>query len=518
MSANMQPRDSLILEDDTAPLGTGEIAAVDLGSNSFHLVIARVHGDELAILDREREQVQLARGLGKRGRLGKKARARALSCLRRFSQRLEAVPPEQIRAVGTNTLRAAEDAGDFLQAAHEALGHPVEVISGHEEARLIHLGVAHSLPDVPGRRLVVDIGGGSTECILGEGFEALDVHSLSVGCVRLTRRFFPRGEVSKSALEEARLASALEVRAIERGLRETGWTGAVGASGTIRAADSILRANGWSQSGLTAAGLTKLRKAVLAVDHVDQLKLKGLKAERAPVFPAGLAILTALFERLGIESMSVASGALREGVMYDLLGRIRHEDARERTIRNFQERHRVDLEQAARVEREALALLLHAPRAWGLDPTADGRVLMWAARLHEIGLVVSYGKHHRHGGYLIAHADMPGFSRGEQALLAAIVANHRRKIDPALLDTIPADQRQRAVHLVLLLRLAVLLHRSRNPEPLPPFRLEEAGGHLSLLSRRGWLAEHPLTWRDLQNESAWLRALGLELDPGPLHP
>lgn len=349
-------------DSDTRPDGDrSQLAAVDLGSNSFHLVIARVHGEEVALLDREREQVQLAGGLGKHGRLGARAQERALACLRRFGQRLHAVRSARLRAVGTNTLRAASNREEFLARAEEALGRPIEVISGREEARLIYLGVAHSLPDAPGPRLVVDIGGGSTECILGERFEALEVHSLKMGCVQLTRKYFGDGTISRGALQEATLAAASEFRSIARKFRDAGWTHAVGASGTMRAAASVLRAQGWSEDGITRSGLEQLREALLGAGHVKRLKLDGLKSSRAPVFPGGLAILLALFDRMQPESLSVSSGALREGVLYDLLGRIRHEDVRERTIRNFQERQRVDRAQAARVERVALALLSHAP-------------------------------------------------------------------------------------------------------------------------------------------------------------
>jgi len=488
-----------------------QLAAVDLGSNSFHLVIARVHGDEVALLDREREQVQLARGLGKHGRLDKRARERALTCLHRFGQRLHAVPRTRLRAVGTNTLRVARNRDEFLPQAEAALGRPIEVISGREEARLIYLGVAHSLPDTPGPRLVVDIGGGSTECILGERFEALDVHSLKMGCVQLTRKYFRDGRISENALEEATLSAASEFRTISRKFRDAGWTQAVGASGTMRAAESVLRAQGWSEGGITRAGIEQLRDALLRAGHVKRLQLDGLKSSRAPVFPGGVAILLALFDRMKPESLSVSSGALREGVLYDLLGRIRHEDVRERTIRNFQERHRVDRAQAARVERLVLALLSHAPRAWRLDAAEDGRFLAWAARLHEIGLAVSYSKHHRHGGYMLAHADMPGFSHDDQILLSTIVRLHRRKIDLRALDALPAAQGERARRLVVLLRLAVLLNRSRNPAPLPPFRLEEADGRLRFEAPARWLEAHPLSVRDLADESARLAALGVDL-------
>jgi exopolyphosphatase/guanosine-5'-triphosphate,3'-diphosphate pyrophosphatase len=487
-----------------------QLAAVDLGSNSFHLVVARSTGDEVSILDRVRDQVQLARGLDRRKHLGRKARERALRCLARFRERLEQVPPGRMRAVGTSTLRSAKNAEAFLHAAEDALGCPIEILPGAEEARLIYLGVAQSLPAVAERRLVVDIGGGSTECILGEDFEARSVHSLSVGCVRLTKSCFPKGRGLRKGFDAARLAAEAEFQTIEREFRDTGWDRAVGASGTIRAAETILHANGWSRDGITPKGLKRLRKAVLAAEDGRGVRLAGLKPERAPVFPAGLAILTALFDRLGVERMEAADGALREGVMYDLLGRIRHEDVRDRTIRIFQERYGVDGAQAQRVERTALALLERAPADWDLDAVEDGRVLRWAARLHEIGLAVAWHRYHRHSAYLLENADMPGFSRDGKALLAALVGAHRRKLGASIREELDATRHERAPYLTLLLRLAVLLHRARTAEDLPPMELCGAGRVVRLHAPEAWLREHPLTGLDLTRERIYLKALDFD--------
>ena len=494
-------------EPDTRPL-----AAVDLGSNSFHLVIARERGEEIAILDRVRDQVQLASGLGKKGALSKEARKRALACLHRFGQRLHAVPKARVRAVGTNTLRAARRNRGFLARAEAALGHPIEIVSGNEEGRLIYLGVSHNLPASPEARLVVDIGGGSTECILGEGFEATEAHSLKMGCVQMTRRYFRTGAITETALEEATLAAAQEFRSLARSYRDRGWDLAIGSSGTMRATEAVLRGQGWTESGITKRGLKKLRKAMLQAGDVRKLKLEGLKGSRAPVFPGGVAIILALFDRLKPDALSVSSGALREGVLYDLLGRIRHEDVRERTIRSFQRRYRVDTAQAERVERLALGLLSHAPESWALDPVEDGRFLAWAARLHEIGLAVSYGKYHRHGGYLLAHANMPGFSRDDQDILATVVRNHRRRIDPHAFEDLAEQSRERVARLVVLLRLAVLLCRSRNPAPLPAFRLSGSGRFLCLDAPRRWLEAHPLSVRDLRDEQKRLASAGFALE------
>ena len=505
------------MDPDPIPTPDGEqrpqayLAAVDLGSNSFHMLIARVVDGEPVVVDRLKEPVQLAWGLDEKRRLSEEARQRALEALERFGQRIRHIPDPRVRAVGTNTLRRAKKAEDFLVEAQRALGAPIEVISGREEARLIYLGVAHSQADDLEPRLVVDIGGGSTELILGERFEAFETHSLHMGCITFTKRFFPDGKIRKKGMEEAVLSARAELQTIERRFRDFGWGRAVGASGTVRATAEVLRANGWAKEGVTPVGLKKLDKALRAAGQVSRLSLEGLKPERAQVLPGGVAILLALFDALGIERMHVATGALREGLMYDLLGRIRHEDVRERTIRMLQDRYHVDRRQAARVERNALAFLRQAAPGWGIDRVDAGRFLTWAARLHEIGLTVSYGHHHQHGAYLIANSDLPGFSQGDQALLAAIVGGHRRKIDPKLLETVPPEQRDLARRLLALLRLAVLTNRERGPHPVPPVRFEGRADGLAVHGAATWLDRHPLTMLDLEQEAAYLKRIAFTL-------
>lgn len=495
--------------------GTSEpkgLAAVDLGSNSFHMVLANLVDGEPVVVDRVREQVQLGEGLDGKGQLSRAARKRALECLDRFGQRLRHTPDVKVRAVGTNTLRTASNAHQFLVVAEAALGFPIEVISGQEEARLIYLGVAHTDADDEGCRLVLDIGGGSTECILGERFETYEVHSLDMGCVRDTRRFFPDGKITAKAMNQARLHAGRELLNLERRFRDIGWEDAVGCSGTIRAAESVCVENGWSASGVTREGVQKLIEALLAAGSVDKLVLPGLKPERAGVMPGGVAILAALFDRLELTRIDVSQGALREGVLYDLLGRIRHEDVRERTIRVFQERYRVDRAQAARVERTALHLLDQVSDAWGLEREKAGAYLSWAARLHELGLGVSFQHHHRHGAYLISESDMPGLSADDQRLLAAVVGAHRRRVVPVVFAPLARRAPQRlARRLAVLLRLSVVLHRARSPRTVLAPRLDVQGKDLVLTIPGPWLASRPLTRSDLEEEARWVRGLGEKL-------
>ena len=487
------------------------LAAVDLGSNSFHMIVARHAHGQLAVLDRLREPVRLAAGLDEQGRLGREAMQRALQCLERFGQRLRDMRAEGVRAVGTNTLRRARRRGAFMDRARDALGHPIEIISGVEEARLIHLGVAHTTPGEGGQRLVVDVGGGSTELIVGEGFTARRLESLYMGCVTLSQRHFADGEITEKRMRRARTAAQLELEPVAGRFRAPAWDVAYGASGTLRSIGEVLKAHDPASTAVDRAGLEWLLAETLRAGHVSRLRLPGLAADRQEVLPGGLAIALEAFDRLGIERMRIAEGALREGLLYDLLGRLTDEDARVRTVRAMEARFHVDGAQADRVEATALGFLRQVRVDWGLEEPLAEAVLGWAARLHEVGLDISHSHHHRHGAYLLAHADMPGFPHHEQQLLAAIVGGHRRKLQPAAFDDLPPPWHVLAAHLAVLLRLAVLLHRGRGPRSLPEVGLAARGRALELTFPRGWLAEHPLTALDLEQEAEYLSVAGYRL-------
>lgn len=490
------------------------LAAVDLGSNSFHLLLARVVRGDVRVIDRLRDTVRLAGGLGEDLRLDEATQQRALATLGQFGQRLRELPQGAVRAVGTSTLRKASNAEDFLLAARRALGHPIEVISGREEARLIYAGVAHSLPDDPGRRLVVDIGGGSTECILGERHEPLLVDSLDMGCVSFTARYFADGTISKEAMRAAETAARLEMQPMERRYRSMGWEHALGASGTVGAVAEVVQAQGWGRRGISRPALDKLTKYLISAGKVSKLELTGLRPDRAQVLPAGVAILRALFEGLDIRRMEHSSGALREGVLFDLIGRIRHEDLRDRTIALMADRWHVDVEQAGRVEKTAVGLLKQVGKAWQMDDERPRQLLVWAARLHEVGLAVSYSGYHKHGGYLVANSDMPGFSRDEQTLLAELIRTHRRKL-ASLFRELPPLRSELALRLAILLRLAVLLNRARSSGALPHLTLQTERTVLVLSLPQRWLDEHPLVAADLEREREELADLGTTLQIRP---
>jgi exopolyphosphatase/guanosine-5'-triphosphate,3'-diphosphate pyrophosphatase len=487
------------------------LAAVDLGSNSFHMVVARYSHGQMVIVDRLREMVRLAAGLDDRGRLDREAIQRALSCLERFGQRLRDMQAESVRVVGTNTLRKARRKGAFLDQASEALGHPIEIISGVEEARLIYLGVAHTTPSDARRRFVMDIGGGSTELIIGEGFVPTRLESLYVGCVGLSAAHFADGEITEKRMRKARTAAGLEFEPSVERFRRSEWDTAFGASGTLRAVADVLRARGDANGTITREGLDWLQQHCVRAGAVHKLRLPGLAAEREAVFPGGLAILLAAFDMLRIDSMRVADGALREGLLYDLLGRHRDEDARVRSVRAMEARYHVDSLQADRVEATAVDFLEQVRQAWQLEEPLAEQLLRWASRLHEIGLDISHSHYHKHGAYLLQYADMPGFPREEQQVLAAVVGAHRRKLRLEQLEELPPPWHVKAERLIVLLRLAVLLHRGRGPRSLPPIALEAKDRALSLGFPEGWLDSQPLTQADLERETSALQAAGFRL-------
>jgi exopolyphosphatase/guanosine-5'-triphosphate,3'-diphosphate pyrophosphatase len=490
------------------------LAAVDLGSNSFHMVVARHSHGQLVIVDRLREMVRLAAGLDEQDRLSRDSVTRAIRALERFGERLRDMNAGSVRVVGTNTLRKAKRKGAFLERAREALGHPIEIISGVEEARLIYLGVANTTPSEPGHRLVVDIGGGSTELIIGEGLAAKRLESLYMGCVSLSVEHFPDGVITEKRMKRARTAAQLELQPVVARFRRSEWDSAFGASGTLRAASDIMLARGSADGVITRKGVELMVEECLEAGDVSRLKLPGLTPDRQEIFPAGLAILIEIFDRLDIEGIRVADGALREGLLYDLLGRLTDEDARARSVRAMEGRYQIDTAQAERVESTVLGFLRQVRETWGLEQPLAELALRWAARLHEVGLDISHSHYHHHGAYLLQHADLPGFPREEQHLLAAIIGGHRRKLSLETIQELIPPWHLKAGSLIVLLRLAVLVHRGRSPVALPDINLHAKGRTLEVVFPKGWLAEHPLTAADLEQEVDYLQAAGFRLKVG----
>jgi exopolyphosphatase / guanosine-5'-triphosphate,3'-diphosphate pyrophosphatase len=484
------------------------LAAVDLGSNSFHLQIGRVVDGQIYPLDALREVVRLGAGLTAEKRIDRARQALALEALAKFAERLRGFPRAAVRAVGTNALRVAKNAPQFLREARAQLGFPIEVISGREEARLIYLGVAHSMPKAEHRRLVIDVGGGSTELIIGTGLEPQLTESLYMGCVSYSIKFFPGGAIDKQGMKAAELAARQEISSLKKQYRETGWDEAVGSSGTARSIENILRENGFAQEGITREGLEKLRNLLLKNEKADPDRIAGLRANRAPVLPGGVAILSAALDELGIEAMKVSEGALRHGVLYDLLGRFQHRDMREATVAQFMRRYHIDAAQAERVR--ALALKIYDALTPGADrdDDADRALLEWAARLAETGLSIAHAQYHKHSAYVLSNADMPGFSRMEQARLARLVLAHRGKLSKVQDEGLEAADWK----LVFALRVASLILRSRTDAKLPFLRVAADDAGFAIDLPQSWLDDNALSAAALDAEADQWKKVDMKLE------
>ena len=489
------------------------VAAVDLGSNSFHMIVCSLTEGNLQTLDRLKEMVRLASGLDKRNYLDIDTQARALACLERFGQRIRNFPPGSVRVVGTSALRMAKNAQQFLDKAEIALNHPIHIISGIEEARLIYQGVAFSLGSNANLRLVMDIGGGSTEYIIGTGDTPRLKESLPMGCVLVSNTFFKNGKLSKSAFTEATLFAEQHLEPIQRQFQRKNWDEAIGASGSLRAIDKVLQAKNWSNNGITREGLESLVAHICQCTHINELNLPELDPERLPVFPGGVAIIYATFKSLGIEQMTVSDGALREGLIQDLLGRLSDYDIRSSTVQVLTERYHIDKEHAARIK-QTLAYILGqlGDDFGGANHEQLVQFLNWAADLHEIGLDIAHGQYHKHSAYIIENGDLSGFSRQDQVLLSTIVRSHRRKLLRPRFNELPPPWNSDALNLTVILRLAVLLHRNRQEDGQPDFKIALVKSKVCLQFSNQWLAQAPLTRADLLEEAGHLKSAGIKLD------
>ncbi len=496
--------------ENQEPLPEGsQLAAIDLGSNSFHLLIAKIEHGEMRPVEVLAEKVQLGAGLEK-GRLSDEAIERGLDCLSRFAQLLERVEPQRLRVVGTNALRIAKNRRAFTKPAGKILGTKVDVIYGREEARLVYLGVAHTLADDARSRLVVDIGGGSTEFIIGERFEPRKLESLQMGCVSYAKKYFPKGKISKSNYRKAYDRACLETSHIRHGYHGGRWEESVGSSGTLNAIEAIIIENGWGESGISREALKNLEKNLLKFKTMDEIKLEGLAPQRRNVIVPGLAIASALFDVLGIDHMRTSKGALREGVIYDLMGRLTHEDVRDRTVNALMQRYAVDVDTAEIVERRALTLYAGVRINWQLA-TDQWELLHWLAHTHEIGMAISHKHFNRHSAYLLRNADLPGFSQEEQEQLAVLAQGQRGKLSNDLFADIADTDLPQIRYLLTIVRLAVCFKYVERLSLMPDFTITAEENALTLGFPEGWLAEHPLTARELELEQDALAKIGMTL-------
>ena len=488
-----------------------EMAAIDLGSNSFHMIVARLDKGELTVLDRIKEPVRLGFGLSEDGALDDLSQRRALECLSRFGQRISHLPASAVRAVGTRTLRKATNSAAFLTKAEQALGHRIDVISGAEEARLIYQGVAQGLDDELDRRLVVDIGGGSTEVIVGEQFQPLQLESLGMGCVALMREFFESGSLSKKAVKKATTYCLQKIEPVRDEFLSVGWQRAIGCSGSIKAISKVAEATTGSPI-ITRALLDDLCDQAGQAKSIDDFKPDGLGSDRQPVFVGGLIVLRAVFEGLGLDSMEASPWALREGLLYDLIGRLDQEDVRSRGVTHLAQRFHADTAQAERVAATAEGFLHDNIEALGLsDPHPWNNYLRWAAQLAEVGLDISHNQFHKHSAYIVQHCDLAGFSREEQQRLTFLIQHHRKKPDADALANLTDEDRQILPALLVMFRLAVVLHRARTGSKSEGISLRVDNTDLTLLATADWWEEHSLTQADLEQEAQYLNKLGYQL-------
>lgn len=475
-------------------------AAIDLGSNSFHMLVVREVAGSIQTIARIKRKVRLAAGLNADNNLSDEAMERGWQCLRLFSEQLQDIPPAQIRVVATATLRIAVNAASFLVKAQELLGCPVNVISGEEEARLIYQGVAHTTGGSD-KRLVVDIGGGSTELVTGNGAQTTTLFSLSMGCVTWLERYFSDRQLGKANFEQAEEAARTMVRPIADLLKEQGWQVCVGASGTVQALQEIMMAQGMDEQ-VTLSKLQQLKQRAIHCGKLEELEIEGLTLERALVFPSGLSILIAIFSELNISSMTLAGGALREGLVYGMLHLPVDRDIPSRTLHNIQRRFAIDAQQAKRVRQLADSFARQVSQRWKLDERSR-ELLASACLLHEIGLSVDFRQAPQHAAYLVRHLDLPGFTPAQKKLLATLLQNQVGNIDLPLLSQQNALPPRIAERLSRLLRLAIIFASRRRDDRLPAVRLQADDDNLTLTLPSGWLQAHPLRAELLEQEARW---------------
>lgn len=479
---------------------TSLYAAIDLGSNSFHMLVVREVAGSIQTLARIKRKVRLAAGLDKNSHLSAEAMQRGWQCLKLFSERLQDIPREQIRVVATATLRLAKNADEFLKTAETILGCNIQVISGEEEARLIYQGVAHTTGG-PDQRLVVDIGGGSTELVTGSGAQANTLFSLSMGCVTWLERYFTDRSLVKENFDKAELAAVEMITPVAPELLANGWQVCVGASGTVQALQEIMVAQGMDER-ITLSKLQQLKQRAIQCGKLEELEIEGLTLERALVFPSGLSILIAIFKTLNIESMMLAGGALREGLVYGMLHLPVEQDIRQRTLHNLQRRYLLDVEQANRVAALAENFSVQVSNTWQLDARAR-ELLASACLIHEIGLSVDFKQAQNHAGYLIRHLDLPGFTPAQKKLLATLLQNQSNNLDLPLLNQQNALPPRQAERLCRIMRLAIIFASRRRDDTLPAVRLRANDDELNVLVPHGWLEQHPLRAEELVQESHW---------------
>ncbi len=500
--------------DDIEGRDAKKIAVLDIGSNSFHLVVARVISGSVQILHKMKQKVRLADGLSDQLLLSESAIQRGLEALRVVEKSLTGFQPSSVRIVATYTLRKAKNAKDFIALAREILPYPVEIVSGEEEARLIYNGVAHT-NTIKENTLVIDIGGGSTEIIIGQGFKPKVTRSLDLGCVSFTQKFFSSGEITEKQFKKATTAAQQHIEYIEKTYRKTGWQESLGTSGSIESVVSsvaLLQNADIQLQAVTLADLKMLRKYCIEMAHVDALQLGEINQDRLQVFPAGLAILIALFKSLKIKSLSFATAALREGVIYEMETSLGEQNVKERSARSLALRYDVDVDHARNVTRTVNQIFAQVKEAWQLNNPALNDLLEWAAMLHEVGLHIHSRSVHKHSAYILQHADLHGFNFEQQKFLASLARFYRKKLKTNEFPEFTQFKSSEWLRCLMILRLAVLLNIKRQKKFLPDFNVSVDLESIDIQFPDDWLEQHPVLIADLEFERQQLKKVGIQLN------
>jgi exopolyphosphatase / guanosine-5'-triphosphate,3'-diphosphate pyrophosphatase len=486
------------------------IAAVDLGSNSFHLVVARIIDGDIQLLHREKQRVQLAQGLNEHFVLNEEAIERGLNALRQFADTLAPFAPDSVRVIATFTLRRAKNAATFIRRAKSIFPFPIEIISGQEEARIIYQGVAH-FEHFTTKRLVIDIGGGSTEFVIGCGQQPLSLSSRNIGCVSYGNDYFSQGRISEKRFNRAILHAEQELEHIANQFKNIGWQQAVGTSGTVKAVRDIIVALGFSSNSIELDHLEALKDHFLQYTNCSELMIPGLSEDRKLLICSGLAILIAAFKQLQIQRLDYIDAALREGILYEMSDRLQHVDIRQQSVASMQRRYDIDMAQANRVSRTALALFKQVRSRWQLQQE-HANALEWAANLFEVGLHINSSSVQKHSAYILQNANLPGFNQEQQLLVATLVRFHRRKIRAEEIPNFSLFQLSQVVNLIVLLRLAILLNQKRRDDFLPDISISGSAQQLHLHIQPDWLEQQSLLVAYLHSEQKQLRKIAFTLE------
>ncbi len=499
------------MQEENTANNADVVAALDIGSNSFHLIVARIVDGSIQNLHKVKQRVRLAQGLSDDAMLSQEAMDRGLETLRQMADTLKGIPADNIRVVATYTLRKAINRQSFLSQAEAVFPYPIEVIPGKEEARLIYQGVAHTVAH-DGNKLVIDIGGGSTEFIIGEYFKPLQLSSRSMGCVSYTNQFFNKGKITERAFQRAVIAAEQELEVIVDNYRHLGWNTCHGTSGTIKAIREAIVQNGWSNGEIKASHLEKLKQTLITYGHVDKIDIPGVSEHRRPVLAGGLAVLIAAFDALGIESMNYEDAALREGVLYEMQDRFKHHDIRERTVESLSQRYAIDTNQAARVARSATFIFDQLDGEWKFGKADYRSLLYWAAQLHEVGIQIHSTGYHKHSAYILENTDMPGFNQEEQLAIASLVRLHRKKFKTSELPGFSLYKTNKLIRAIRIFRIAAILNLRRRENYLPGYQVSVSEDSIQLTFPGNFLESEQLLQADLETEQQIQAAAGFELN------